>query len=120
MRIELSPWQWQRIADRLPSTLRKRASRNGARYKQFVEEVLQVAVGDMRWRELKSRNGSWRTVYVRFHRWSQDGVWEQVIAALEPSPELSRALRRRVGEHQRAGERRTKRLAEPPPQRDEG
>jgi len=108
MRIELSPWQWQRIADRLPSNISKRASRNGARYQRFVEEVLQVAVADMRWRELESRSGSWRTVYVRFHRWSQEGVWEQVIAALEPSPELSAALRRRVSEHQRASERRAK------------
>ncbi len=113
MRIELSPWQWQRIADRLPPTLRRRADRNAARYKRFVEEVLQVATGDMRWRELKSPNGSWRTVYVRFHRWSEDGVWDRVIAALEPSPELSGALQRRVGEHRRASKRRTGRSAEP-------
>lgn len=108
MRVELSSWQWQRITDLLPPVLRKRAIRNGVRYKRFVEEVLQVAVNDMPWYELKSQGGSWRTVYVRYHRWSRQGVWAQVIAALELSPELSGALHRRVREHRCASKRRAK------------
>ena len=34
------------------------------------------------WRDLPERFGSWRTVYSRFRRWQQAGVWERVLAAL--------------------------------------
>lgn len=107
-RIQLSEWQWRRIADRLPPTLKTRAARNEARYQRFVEEVLQVACGDMRWRDLESRSGSWRTVYVRFLRWCDDGVWDRVVIALRSDPELSGALRRRVEEHRRVSQRRAR------------
>lgn len=98
--------QWRAIAARLPPTLTRRAQRNAQRYRRFVEDVLQVAAGDLRWRELEPNAGSWRTVYMRFLRWCEDGVWDGVIDALQAEPELARALRRRVDEHRRASGRR--------------
>lgn len=106
--------QWRAIAARLPPTLIRRAQRNAGRYRRFVEDVLQVAAGDLRWRELEPNAGSWRTVYMRFLRWCEDGVWDGVIDALQAEPELARALRRRVDEHRRASGRRRQDAATKP------
>jgi transposase len=34
------------------------------------------------WRDLPERYGSWKTVYSRFRRWSEQGIWDQVFNAL--------------------------------------
>ena len=34
------------------------------------------------WRDLPERYGPWESVYTRFRRWSQQGVWDNVFAAL--------------------------------------
>ena len=35
------------------------------------------------WRDLPEQFGSWRTVYSRYRRWQQAGVWERILAALQ-------------------------------------
>ncbi len=35
------------------------------------------------WRDLPERYGKWQTVYSRFRRWQQAGVWDRVLAALQ-------------------------------------
>lgn len=35
------------------------------------------------WRDLPERYGLWETVYSRFRRWQEAGVWDRVLAALQ-------------------------------------
>ena len=35
------------------------------------------------WRDLPERYGSWQTVYSRFRRWQQAGVWDRILTALQ-------------------------------------
>ena len=35
------------------------------------------------WRDLPERYGKWQTVYSRFRRWQQAGIWDRVLAALQ-------------------------------------
>jgi transposase len=35
------------------------------------------------WRDLPERYGNWKTVYGRHRRWSGDGTWEKVLAAVQ-------------------------------------
>jgi transposase len=35
------------------------------------------------WRDLPERYGPWPTVYSRFRRWQQAGVWDRVLADLQ-------------------------------------
>ncbi len=35
------------------------------------------------WRDLPERYGPWQTVYSRFRRWREAGIWEQVLTALQ-------------------------------------
>jgi transposase len=35
------------------------------------------------WRDLPERYGPWKTVYSRFRRWQQAGIWDQILVALQ-------------------------------------
>lgn len=35
------------------------------------------------WRDLPERYGPWSTVYSRFGRWTREGVWDRILAALQ-------------------------------------
>jgi len=35
------------------------------------------------WRDLPERYGPWQTVYERFNRWRQEGVWDLILQALQ-------------------------------------
>lgn len=44
----------------------------------FVEAVLWLGRTGVPWRDLPPHLGDWHRVYVRFARWRDAGVWEQV------------------------------------------
>ena len=49
--------------------------------------VLVVAAGERirtgaPWRDLPEKYGKWMTVYQRFRRWSEAGIWEAVATTL--------------------------------------
>ncbi|HEY5852104.1 MAG TPA: transposase [Lysobacter sp.] len=48
----------------------------------FIESVLWVVCADCVWCDLPPERGSWRSVYVRFIRWSASGTWPRVAAAM--------------------------------------
>jgi transposase len=48
----------------------------------FVEAVLYRFRAGIPWRDLPLRFGHWHRVYVRFNRWSKQGVWQRVFEHL--------------------------------------
>jgi transposase len=73
--------QWGRIEQMLPG----KASDRGVTAKDnrlFVEAVLWVARTGSPWRDLPGGFGLWNSVYKRFARWSDGGVWHGVFAEL--------------------------------------
>jgi putative transposase len=79
-RFELSDEEWQRIRDLL-------AGKEGdpgvtADNRRFIEAVLWIARTGAPWRDLPERFGNWNSVFQRFNRWSQKGVWRRVMDAL--------------------------------------
>jgi transposase len=35
------------------------------------------------WRDLPERYGPWSTVHSRFRRWTREGLWDRILAALQ-------------------------------------
>ena len=46
---------------------------------QALNAILYVTEHDCKWRGLPSHFGNWHTVYMRFNRWSKNGVLDNVL-----------------------------------------
>jgi transposase len=81
-RHALSDAQWERLRPLLPPppTGRGRPRRDD---RLVVDGIVWRLTTGVPWRDLPERFGSWRTVYSRFRRWQQAGVWERVLATLQ-------------------------------------
>lgn len=58
----------------------------------FVEAVLYRLRAGIPWRDLPARFGNWHRVYVRFNRWSKQGVWQRVFERLAKEPDNQYAM----------------------------
>ena len=81
-RHELSDAQWERLRPLLPAQ-RAATGRPAKDHRRVVNAILWRLRTGAPWRDLPERYGPWQTVYSRFRRWQQAGVWEQVLAALQ-------------------------------------
>jgi len=80
-RGELTDAQWELIQPLLPPQ-RPRTGRPALDHRLIVNAILWLTRTGAPWRDLPERYGSWKTVYSRFRRWSEQGIWEQLFAAL--------------------------------------
>lgn len=86
-RRELRNDQWRRIKNLL---LGKKgdAGRTAKDNRKFIDAVLWVARTGSHWRELPASFGKWNSVFQRYNRWSEKGVWESLFKALSDDPDF--------------------------------
>lgn len=80
-RHALTERQWERLRPLLPPPPRGRG-RPRSDDRLIVEGIVWRLATGVPWRDLPERFGPWQTVYSRFRRWEQAGVWDRVLAAL--------------------------------------
>lgn len=81
-RHSLSDEQWARLRPLLPPPPQGRG-RPRVDDRLIVDGIIWRLTTGVPWRDLPERFGSWRTVYSRFRRWQQAGVWERALASLQ-------------------------------------
>jgi transposase len=81
---ELSDTQWNKIKGALPGQ-KQHPGRTGQDNRLFVEAVYWVARNGGRWRSLPAGFGKWNSVYQRFKRWANKGIWQIVFNTLAVS-----------------------------------
>ena len=79
--IGLTDEQWSRIRSLLPSE-RGRRARPLNDNRRYLDGMLYVLRMGCPWRELPERYGKWNSVYVRFGRWAEQGVWDILLPVL--------------------------------------
>jgi putative transposase len=87
IRQVLSAQQWKRI-EKLCVGKPEDPGGTGSDNRVFVEAVLWIARTGSPWRDLPTTFGNWNSVYVRFNRWSEGGVWQRIFAALADDPDF--------------------------------
>jgi transposase len=83
--------QWERIAPLLPGKASD-PGRTSSDNRLFLEAVPWMVRTGAPWRDLPEAFGSWNTVFRRFRRWTQAGVFEYLFQALSGDPDFECAL----------------------------
>ncbi|HIW69043.1 IS5 family transposase [Dietzia aerolata] len=78
----LSDAQWETIAELL-SPERPRLWRPRRSNRQVVDGIVYRYRCGLAWRDLPEGFGPWQTAWKRHRRWSADGTWDKVLAALQ-------------------------------------
>ena len=80
-RGDLSETEWRLLKDLLPPE-RGRRNRPAGDNRSIVNGILWRIRTGAPWRDVPEKYGKWMTVYQRFRRWSQAGIWEAVATTL--------------------------------------
>ncbi len=86
-RLVLSDAQWERMAPLIIGRPDQRGS-TGRDNRMFVEGVLWIVRTGSPWRDLPDAFGEWNSVFHRFSRWSQKGVWWRIFEAMSDDPDF--------------------------------
>jgi transposase len=86
-RLVLNDAMWARMAPHLIGDERSRGT-SGRDNRMFVEGVLWIVRTGSPWRDLPEVFGDWNSVFRRFSRWSQKGVWHRIFEAMAEDPDF--------------------------------
>ena len=82
---ELTDDQWARVSRLLPPQ-RPPIGRPPEDHRTILAGMLWIVRTGATWRELPATFGPWPTVYSRFRRWRQDGLWQRILDTLDSAP----------------------------------
>lgn len=90
--VRLSDKQWGKIRDFLREEPNAYLGKNEEACRRSVEGMLWITRSGAQWRLLPAEYGKWNTVYKRFGRWCDEGVWERMLAHFADDPDMEHGL----------------------------
>lgn len=75
----LSDAEWAKIEPLLP---RGRRGAHRVDDRRVISGIIHMLKCGARWRDCPAEYGPYTTIYNRFHRWSQQGIWFDIFQAL--------------------------------------
>ena len=87
----LTDEQWDKMCAFLQAETRVYVGKQ-ADCRRFVEAVIWMSRSGAQRRMLPENYGHWNTVYKRFGRWCEHGVWERMLAYFADDPDMEHGL----------------------------
>ena len=81
-RHEITNEEWERIKELFPPERTGKKGRPAKNNRNMLNGMLWIARTGAQWRELPERYGPWQTVYSRFRKWQEIGIWENIFHML--------------------------------------
>ena len=91
----LSDDMWARIEPLLPPVQGARGRPMRA-HRPLIEGIVYRYRSGVAWRDLPAEFGPWQTVWKRHHKFTLDGTWDRVLAALQAQADAAGDLDWRV------------------------
>jgi transposase len=90
-RGDLTDGQWAALAPLLPVGMRPGRPPKWTR-RQLIDAIRwRIRVGAP-WREIPERYGPWQNAYGLFRTWSRNGIWAQILTALQARADAAEAI----------------------------
>ena len=89
--VTLSPQQWSNVFEFLGSQSELYVGRE-AECRRFIEAIVWMSSSGAQWRRLPSEYGKWNSVYNRFARWCDRGVWERMHQHFVDNPDMEHVI----------------------------
>ena len=89
--IKLTETEWTKIRDFLREDPRAYVGKE-ARCRRFIEAVKWISRSGGQWRLLPVEYGKWNSVYKRFARWGEAGVWDRMLTHFADDPDMENGM----------------------------
>ena len=89
--VKLQDEEWKKIHEFLRECPQVYVG-SARKCRRFVEGVLWVSRSGSQWRLLPREYGNWNSVYKRFARWCEQGVWEQMFKHFASDPDMENVM----------------------------
>ena len=91
MSVQIKDSQWEKIYNFLKNEQRVYAQ-DEAKMRLFIEAILWMARSGAPWRLLPEKYGHWNTVFRRFSRWSDRGIWQAMFEHFSTDTDMSEVM----------------------------
>lgn len=89
--VRLSDEQWEKIRDFLRQDPNAYVG-NEDDCRRFVEAIKWISRSGAQWRLLPAEYGNWNSIFKRFARWCDKGVWERMLAHFAQDADLEEGM----------------------------
>ena len=90
--VQIQDDQWTRIHGFLIADPNVYVGKDETACRRFAETVLWISRSGAQWRLLPPEYGNWNSVYKRYARWCDHGVWERMLTHFADHPDMENGL----------------------------
>lgn len=90
--VKLTDNQWTKIRGFLVADPNAYVGKDEMACRKFVEAVKWVSRSGAQWRLLPESYGKWNSIYKRYVRWCEKGVWQRMFAHFADDPDMENGM----------------------------